>query len=472
QNHVHLISGRRFPLIAGPLSIDQAVTYLLDAPTIVSRLAAMSWTYVQAPQDGTLWLEYIPPEKERFSSDGYVWGDPETSICHEFNGYTIELYRHTVGYRPHHDQMASHARTRYHLIAKNPAVNAAKPDPALWIVHYHTTDANRMLPSSQVPFPPQMQQIMRERQVLEAQGRLEKRDFMLHDRSAWPALNLPNAATLQRQMSMQQQGYPSQASQAQAAMMRNQYPQYPAYQQQQPQHLQPPPAKRQRPNPSVSGASVLLDGIHGDTSIEDEENTTLGDFFDHLTPRDISVSRYMQHHRWMEEVFSSPYASNQIVPADLGLGLMGELKGLTDGILEPPTVDLALSEQPLQKAKEAQPFTNLSKEQLEEFNKRVATHLEEGQAEIERMKAEHAREMGEWKKTNLLMQSEKKLRYATWQGHEDAVPAYRLEDPSATEHMSDSEKRVTLEDVLKEVEDALGVKISARKEAEMVEKGG
>ncbi|KAK4548858.1 hypothetical protein LTR36_008631 [Oleoguttula mirabilis] len=457
QNHVHLISGHRFPLIAS-LSLDQAFRYLIDAPQIVKALAPMSWTYVQAPQDGTLWLEWLTSEKNegRFPSDGYVWGDTEQTYRQEFGGYTVEFMVHTLGYRIQYDHMASHARTRYHLVNKNPSVNAAPPDPSLWLVHYHQAENNRVLPSNQVPFTPQMRQFVAERTWLESQGTLEKKDFMLHDRSSWPSIDVPSKPGMHAQQMRQPGMYGTNLPQARMPF----YPQTTG---------QPSNAKRQKMNPPMAGAAP--DGMH-DTSIEDEEKATLGDFFDHLTPRDISMTRYMQHHRWMEEVFSSPYASAQIVPADLGLGLMGELKGLTEGILQPPSLDFSGDKAQTSRAKEAQPFTNLKKEQLEDFNKRVEKHLEEGQAEIEKMKADHAAKMAEWKKSSKLMQAEKRLRYATWEGHESAVPAFRFEEPAASGHGEEGAKREALDDVVKDVEGLLGVKISTHKEASMIEKGG
>lgn len=414
----------------------------------------MAWNYVSAPQDGTLWLEWIPLEKmdQPFPSDGYVWGDHEQTYRQDFGGYTIEWRSHQVGYRPGFDQMASHARTRYHFISKNPSVNAPPPDPSLWVVHYHSSDPNRIMPAASVPVSPQMRQTIAFRTWLESQGKLERRDFMLHDREHWPTLNIPG----QMQQPQGQYG------------MQNRYPQ---------QHFPhqaggPPAAKKARtsgPSMSMPGSS---DGQH-DSTIEMEEDTALGDFFDHLTQRDISLARYMQHHRWMEEVFSSPYASSQIVPPDLGLGLMGELKGLTDGILEPPNMDIIdrPDNRPL-KAKEAAPFTNLKKEQVEEFGKRVQKHLEEGQAEIERMKAEHAAKMQDWKKVKSLMQAEKRLRYATWEGREDAIPAYRLEAPVANGHAEDVAGKETVENVVKDVEDLLKVNITAQEDAKRVARGG
>lgn len=428
--------------------------YLQDAPTIVKQVAPMTWQYVQAPQDGTLWLEWIAAEKndQPFPSDGYVWGDPEHSFTQQFGGYTIEIRAHRIGYRPGHDQMASHARTRYHFIHKNPNVNAPPPDPSLWLVHYH--QAEQIMPAGQVPVAHQMSQIIAQRRWLESQGRLERRDFMLHDREHWPTLNIP--------------GHPQPQSQYGPMAAQNRYPQQ-AYAQQAGQ----PPSKR----PRTSGPGMAAGANEGppETTIEIEEDTALGDFFDHLTPRDISLARYTQHHRWMEEVFSSPYATNQIVPPDLGLGLMGELKGLTDGILEPPSLDFKEPSQDLvksQKAKEAEPFTNLKKEQVEEFGKRVQKHLEEGQAEIERMKAEHAAKMQDWKKVKTLMNAEKRLRYATWEQPEGDVTVFRLEEPIANGNAEEGANKENIDDVVKDVEGLLKVKIDSHSDATRVSRGG
>jgi hypothetical protein len=434
--------------------LEQAYRYLLDAPTIVKQTAPMAWTYLNGPQDGTVFLGWISrgQGEQRFPSDGYVWCDPEQTYRQEFNGYTVEMMMHSVGFRPNFDQYASHSRTRYHFIAKAPNVNAAPPDPSLWIVHYHQTEQSRIMDIRQLPVPQQMRMVMQERKWLESQGRLERKEFMLHDREHWPVINVPGSMQQMPQQSMYQQQMMQQ-------QMQRGYPSFP---------MQQPPAKRAR----HSGPGTMPGSADGaaDTSLEDEENVSIGDFFDHLTPREISAARFMQHHRWMEEIFSSPYASNRIVPPDLGLGLMGELKGLTEGILTPPSVDeLAKEPERPNKAKEAQPFTNLKKEQLDEFSRRVEKHLEDGHAEIERMKKEHAEKMAEWKKTKTVMQAEKRLRHATWEGHEDAVPVYRLEASTAN---GDGEPTETVEDVVRDVENVLGVKIEAQKEATLIEKGG
>lgn len=80
--------------------------------------------------------------------------------------------------------------------------------------------------------------------------------------------------------------------------------------------------------------------------------------------------------------------------------------------------------------------------------------------------------MAEWKKTKTLMQAEKRLRYATWEGHEEAVPAYRLDVPPMNGHAEDGAQPEYVEDIVKDVESSLSVKIRGHKDATMVQKGG
>jgi len=103
----------------------------------------------------------------------------------------------------------------------------------------------------------------------------------------------------------------------------------------------------------------------------------------------------------------------------------------------------------------------------------VEKHLEEGRAEIERMKAEHAVKMQDWKKVKALTQAEKRLRQATWEGHEDAVPAFRLEAPITKGQAEDvAAGKEHVEDVVKEVESMLKVKITSHEEANRITRGG
>ncbi|QIW96024.1 hypothetical protein AMS68_001542 [Peltaster fructicola] len=456
DKHVHLISSHSYPIIA-QINIEQAFGFLLQAPPVVKQIAPMSWTYVNAPQEGTVWLEWLSPAQNggRFPSDGYVWSDPEQSYRHNVNGYTIEVLMHQSGFRPGLDHMTSHARTRYHLTAKAPHINAATPDPSLWIVHYHHAPQQRILPTSQVQLDQYTRHIMNERAWLERQGRIERRDFMLHDREHWPTITMPNQA-----QQMQHAGYYGQgAAQNQAMMMQNRYGQPPF-----PQPAGPPSAKRQRtqgPGPLVGPQEAAAQ----DHNIEDEEYTALGDYFDYLTPREISMTRFQQHQTWMEEVLQSPYATRNIMPVDLGLGLMGSLKGLTEGILQPPPVDEFLDKE-TDTTTRAHAFSHVPQDQLEEFNTRVQKHIDEGKAEMDRLKAEHAVKMREWRKTHKLTQAETQLRNAAWKGHESSL--FKASEDSSDDYAN----AIHAEDVIDSIERLVGLKVKPHNDAALVAEGG
>lgn len=197
-----------------------------------------------------------------------------------------------------------------------------------------------------------------------------------------------------------------------------------------------------------------------DTSIEDEENVLLGDLLDHLTQRDISLTRYMQHHEWMEEVYSSPYATGKIVPMDLGFGLMGELAGLTEGLFDPPSSEL---DKASSKTKDTPAvYKKVTPEQLKEFEKRVQAHKEKEQDEITRMKEEHARRMDSLRKSKSLVKAEKKLRNASWKPSESTTEFWRLEKTNDQD----------ANQIVQQVEELLGGPIQAQKEATMVSEGG
>lgn len=460
--HVHLISSQRYPAVA-QLNLEQAFGYLAQAPMVVKQVASMSWQYIAPPPpDGTVWLEWLPPDRaDPYASDGYVWADTEGIFRQDYGGYTIEIRIHQVGYKLG-EQMAQHSRTRYHFLSKNPSVNAPPPDPSLWIVHYHRSDPSNFMNVAHLPMMPHVQQVIQQRRWLEGLGRLERQEFMLHDREKWPTVNLPGAANMQPGVYA-----PNPMGAMPMTPNRFQQPHYP-------QQAGVPPNKRARvQGPGAHPPPGVPEIAQPDSTIEDEENTSYGDYFDHLSQREISIARYTQHHRWMEEVFSSPYATNQIAPPDLGLGLAGELKGLTEGILSGPDMTLIERDEnrPPQPV-DVKAFTNLTKEQVDEFTKRVEKHLEEGKAEIERMKAEHAKKMQAWKTVNALAQAEKKLRHGTWAGHEAAVPVFRVEQPAANGSTEAKPSKAIIDDVVKDVENLLGVKVKSYENAKLVAKGG
>lgn len=357
---------------------------------------------------------------------------------------------HRSGYLPG-ELISTHCRRRFRIVNKNPAAPGPPPDNSLWLVHYGPADPQNRYPVNRISMIPDMHRIRAERQYLESQGQLLRKPFMLHDRLNWPQINFNGALT----------GMPSQVGAAYPNPMQQMARNAQYYPQAQGGVVGPPPAKRPRqvppsqlPGSGPAGVQPTA-GMAHDPFLEDEENHALGDLLDHLTPRDISTMRYTQHHEWMEEILSSPYAAGQIAPVDLGLGLMGELSHLTDGLFDAPNAE------PMRDVSKPnapdQCVQTINKHQLEEFEKRVSAFMAAEQAEIEKMKTEHAKKMADLKRSiKTYMQAEKRLRDAVWESSE-------------TRHQPGKE---TVDEVVQYVEKTLGVTTAPRKDVVCVEKGG
>lgn len=83
-------------------SPENALDHLLQAPSIVKNQAPMAWQYLQPPpRDGTVFLTWQPPKRGLiFPTDGYIWGDPESSFQVDVRGFvrrTIRLHLRHLG---------------------------------------------------------------------------------------------------------------------------------------------------------------------------------------------------------------------------------------------------------------------------------------------------------------------------------------------------------------------------------------
>lgn len=226
-----------------------------------------------------------------------------------------------------------------------------------------------------------------------------------------------------------------------------------------------PPAKRQRqvpPQQLPGHAPPAAVGMAHDPLLDDED-TSLGDFFDHLSPRDISSARYIQHHELLEEVFSSPYSIDQIVPVDLGFGLMGELSSLTEGLFEPA--------KPVKPGQSAPQYQKPDPEHIKTFQTRVDEYLEKGRAEIDKLKAEHAADIADLDRTKSFTQSERRLRHVMWgsEGSRDSQPPETVYHVDLNDDSTTSNKTAEIVDL---VEKTLDVNISSQAPIVCVDKGG
>ncbi|KAH8602995.1 hypothetical protein B0O99DRAFT_17789 [Bisporella sp. PMI_857] len=448
--HIHLVSTHRYPLLPS-LHHEKVAEWLLAAPKIANNSSPFYWTYLDRPQDGTFLLLWQSPSLGvDLPSDGYVWSPGEMRYQIPVSGgLTLEMYQQKVGYSPG-EPVATHARRRYRLLPSQ-APGAPQVDPSLWITHYSQCDPNERVSSQAIPITPQIQQTMQTRAYLQQQGQIVQKEFMLHDRHNWPQIQFPRAVARAPQL------YSGNMPQARI-------PPSMAYPTQHPASAPPPKRVRTQGNPPntlIPGGSVILEG-------DDEEDTSRGDLFDFTTPREISMARYKQNHEWMEEILSSPYSINQIIPADLGLGLRGELASLTDGFFDAPF-------DPDKDVAKNIYVGRLDPEKAEQFRQRVSERVADTNKEIEKMKAKHAKRLAKFKKSSLLSLAEKDLRTAVANPSDVGPEYWRLEgriDEDDEEGKSSTQNSSKVDDILAQVEASIGRNAVAIQELRRIQDGG
>ena len=356
----------------------------------------------------------------------------------------LEIYYQKAGYYPG-EQLTLHARRRCRLVPIPGHPNPPQPDIGLFIVHYGPSDPNDRVPVTMIPFDERVSNIMQQRHFLMRAGQIRRKEFMLSDRVNWP--QLPDLTRQAMPHQMAPRGVPQQMA----------YPTQPT---------PGPPAKRPRHAASQGGQAPLPGMPQADAAFDDEEDVSRGDMFDHLTPREISLSRYQQNHEWMEEILSSPYRISQITPADLNLGFKGELSPLTDGIFPAQGVEAftTVPEKPY--------IGRLDPDKAEEFRKRVHNHIESTKSEIEKMQADHAKALAEFKKNSILNTKEKELRNIV---EGTGTEIWRVEgkiDPHDEDPAPRPVSTKTVEQIVSEVETATGKKVETKSTVSRVQDGG
>ena len=245
---------------------------------------------------------------------------------------------------------------------------------------------------------------------------------MLRDSASWPTINLPgNPGTAHTQQAM---GYPNDVM---AHMNRSQQQIY--MQQQQANVNQrgigPSPAKRPRhsaPGHGHGSATAIPAPVMPQDSVnEDEDGTVGGDYMDYLTPREISIHRYIQHHEWLGQILESPFDINQIIPGDLGLGRKGELESLTRDFFDAPMNGTPKSTPSNQESVSGEKDATavpprvgrLEAGQAEDFTKRATEKVAQINSEMESLKRQHIKRMAKLQKLRTLKVAEESVRTET-----------------------------------------------------------
>ncbi|EXJ76262.1 uncharacterized protein A1O5_00770 [Cladophialophora psammophila CBS 110553] len=414
--HLHLVSRYRYPITSNP-AVDTIVGYLLEAPKIVRDLQPMQWQFIDCPPDGTFILEWQPLEYlgTSYASDGFIWADVEHVYKSEVRGYTLEMFLQRAGFRATGEVMATHSRRRYRLLPGNPAHGLPNPDPSLWLTHYSKASPRDHVPAANIPIMPHVHALLQQRRMIQSQGQLPRKEFMLHDRSNWPTMHLPPGAT-------------RGAAQGQI----------------------PPGIGHRR------GASITQD-----TTVEEEEDVSRGDLLDFMAPRDISRVRYEQHHEWMEELIESPYPTLSIIPSDLGFGRKGQLEELTKDFFDAP---ISATREPSNGP--APRVGKMPAGRADDFIKRASEKLAKMQQELEEMRNRHARRMEKLRRSTTLTTAEKKLRTVSDVTERPSI------SKDGTSGDADFAPRDAIDEIMNTVESHMGQKLTKTNTVTLISKGG
>ena len=387
------------------------------------------------------------------------------TICNQI----VEMYIHRSGYRPNLESVATHCRRRFRLTPnhQNPDPSVPPPDQSLWIWHYSQTEPQNRFPAHQIRMTDQVRQSLQERTILQKHGQLVRKEFMLRDSANWPTINLPG--TPHPSYPQQVSGYPGDVI---SHITRSQQQAY--IQQQQGNATQhgvgPSPAKRPRHGGPVhvpgSTTAIPAPVVAQDTTYDEEEGTSGGDYMDFLTPRDISLHRYTQHHEWLEEILNSPYDTSQIIPGQLGLGRKGELESLTRDFFDAPvgatpkeTFPIAKGDSPVE-ASATLRVGRLEAGKAQDFTKRATERIAEINAEMGKLKHQHARRMAKLNRGRAFKEAEQNLRVST------------LEMINGEVNKGDAVQQQRVDELAKSLEAQVGKSIAVIKDVECIDKGG
>ncbi|KAI1145784.1 hypothetical protein F4825DRAFT_442787 [Nemania diffusa] len=452
--HVHLLSTHRYNMKA-QVQPAEVTAWLMQAPKIARDISPFFWTYIDKPENGQIFLTWQPLQLmgTQFASDGFIWPPHEAYFTQEVgNGVILEMYYHKAGYA-NGDHVAMHSRRRFRLIPPNaPNPIAPQVDPSLWIVHYGSIENNERILAQAIPRDHRTQSTLETRGHLQRCGQIHRKEFILGDRMNWPQIAWPKEA------------WPKEAPRQPIYAAGRGVPQNIAY----PAHAPPagtPSAKRARTNQPAHGQLNPM-SLMGQPDFEDEEDTSRGDLFDLLTPRDVSIGRYKQNHEWMEEILSSAYRMGQIGFVDLGLGLKGELAGLTEGIFE------AQGANAVTQAATKSTATRLDPGQATEFRKRANDKIDSTKAEIERMKANHARQMAKFKQNSLITASEKALRTAVDDASTEFLRLDSKEEADGSPDRWSPKHHRKVDDIVSQVEAHLNRRAEVIHDLRRIQQGG
>ncbi|EEB08421.2 SWI/SNF and RSC complex subunit Ssr4 [Schizosaccharomyces japonicus yFS275] len=278
-----------------------------------------SWSLIDQPPDGSIFLLWHPATMP-CPPDGMHFLSPEKVYQLQANGKTLEVHETRHGFFPLTESQTLHTRRRYRLLGTGL--------DHMWLNHYvRGKDSDVVKATLAASRPPQLR-----RYPLPV---IASPPFLLVDPKqvalAQAQAHAQAQAQAQAQVQAQVQAHAAQAAH-QVGMDRNAaamsslaqqhpHPHHPSH--------QPTPTPPQQQQQQAAAAAVAAMNMRrasatpaasaaaATAAAMEEAEVEQGDLMDVLTPRQISLSRYVRHHEWMEQVLVTLQAASDIEPPSL-----------------------------------------------------------------------------------------------------------------------------------------------------------
>ncbi|KTW30392.1 uncharacterized protein T551_01675 [Pneumocystis jirovecii RU7] len=290
------------------LSIESITDMLIKAPGVAQQVPFV-WNFIDKPVDGQIFLVWLSPESNMNPpSDGLQYMDSENCYRVDIGGNTVEIFEHKYGFHPATESHTSRIRRRFRLIKGG--------NDQLWLIYYLRSNENdRLLANSQtaIPQPPRSYPL----------PYIQNKPFMLYENAIQTSRSYSSSSNVLTRPMMYYNNSPS--TKGSQNFQKNQYSNQSGelhsnstYTIQ--SNVSYDSRKKQKTNSSTSidyGSSNTENSLSTQSKAAPETEEPQGDELDFLTPRDISIARYMRHHDWIEEIFNSTFKIDDILSSPL-----------------------------------------------------------------------------------------------------------------------------------------------------------
>ncbi|KAG5519523.1 hypothetical protein PMAC_001677 [Pneumocystis sp. 'macacae'] len=280
------------------LSIESITEMLIKASGVAQQVPFV-WNFIDKPVDGQIFLVWLPPESNMNPPpDGLQYMGSENCYRVDIGGNTIEIFEHKYGFHPATESHTSRIRRRFRLIKGG--------NDQLWLIYYLRSNENdRLLANSQTatPQPPRSYPL----------PYIQNKPFMLYENTIQTSRSYNSSSNVLTRPMMYYNNSPS--SKGNQAYQKNQYSaQSGELHSNSTYTIQSNVPYDSRKKQKINSSTAV---DHGSSNTENSSSTQSkgmseteepqGDELDFLTPRDISIARYMRHHNWIEEIFSNTF---------------------------------------------------------------------------------------------------------------------------------------------------------------------